>query len=126
MSHAHVSVFHGPRESFNPGLVIHSTASGWDVVDEMGHVSPEDTVHGTFPTEAEACRAALRVLRARLSEPVIPCWGAGAPNKALAELGYDRGQLRWRWWPPRLVRVGESVVGIDGRPATRICPAISS
>ena len=112
-------MFHGPKAEFSSGLVVHRSTNGWEVIDETGQLGPAGVMYGTFATEADACRAALRVLRARLSEPVVPCWGAGAPNEALAALGYDRGRLCWRWWPPAFIRVGESVVGVDGRPGSR-------
>lgn len=116
--HRHVSVFHGTNARFSPGLVLLLMADAtWEVCDEAGEIGPEGTVYGTWPSERVACQQALRLLRSRFGAETFPCWGAGAPNRALAELGYVRGRVRWRWWPPGLTRVGETSVGPDGAPA---------
>jgi hypothetical protein len=115
--HWHVSVFHGPDARYNPGLVLIPVADGWEILDETGQLGPPNVSLGLFPSELVACQEALRLLRARFGEETFPCWGAGAPNRVLAELGYSRGQLRWRWWPPGFMRFGETPVGVDGKPA---------
>jgi hypothetical protein len=115
--HKHVSVFYGRAASYSPGLVLIPVSGGkWEILDEAGTIGEVDAVFGTWPTERVACREALKVLRARFGEGTIPVWGAGAPNDALVELGYERGRVRWQWWPPRLVRDGQSAVGKDGMP----------
>jgi hypothetical protein len=118
-THFHVSVFHGPREEFAPGLELHATQAGWEVRDELGQIGARGASYGTFATDAEACREALRLLRARHGAPVRPVWDAGAPNEALAELGYSRGRAKWRWWPPGFVLLGASQVGPNGAPQPR-------
>jgi hypothetical protein len=115
--HYHVSVFHGADERYASGLVLHAAPGGWEIRDEVGDIGARDASYGVFPSEAAACREALRLLRARYGDPTRPCWGAGAPNRALFDLGYSRGRLRWRWWPPGLEFAGASCVGVDGDPA---------
>jgi hypothetical protein len=117
--HWHVAVFHGPDEQYASGLVIHATEGGWALRDELGQIGAPDTAYGNFPSVAEACREALRLLRARYGSPIRPVWGAGAPNQALAELGYSRGRARWRWWPPGLELVGANRIGLTGGPEPR-------
>ena len=117
-AHRHVSVFHGVEARFSPGLVLLLMADAtWQVSDETGQIGPAGTVYGTWPSERAACQQALRLLRARFGAETLPVWGAGAPNGALAELGYMRGRVQWRWWPPGLTRTGETSVGPDGTPA---------
>ena len=117
-AHRHVSVFHGVDARFSPGLVLLLMADAtWQVCDETGQIGPAGAVYGTWPSERAACQHALRLLRSRFGATTVPCWGAGAPNGALAELGYPRGRVRWRWWPPGFTRVGEKFVGPDGAPA---------
>jgi hypothetical protein len=119
MEHSHVAVFHGPGERYEPGLVVHRVSTGWEVVDETGRVGPPRTSYGTFPSQSAACREALRLLRARFGESTFPCWNSGA-DAALSDLGYQRGRLGWRWWPPKFVRVGGTSVGVDGRPVRHV------
>jgi hypothetical protein len=116
--HSHVAVFYGPRGRYSPGLVLLQVSGGaWQVSDETGQVGPPETVYGTWPSETDAYREALRLLRSRFGEGTVPCWVAGGSNRALVELGYTRGRVGWRWWPPGLTRRGESQVGPDGMPA---------
>ena len=117
-AHRHVSVFYGVEARFSPGLVLLLMADAtWQVSDETGQIGPAGTVYGTWPSERAACQQALRLLRARFGAETLPVWGAGAPNGAFAELGYTRGRVRWRWWPPGFTRTGETPVGPDGTPA---------
>lgn len=117
LHHSHVAVFYGPRGTYFPGLVLVPLGPDvWEVYDESGQISAPGTVYGTWPSERDACREALRLIQAKLGDDTFPCWGAGAPNRALAELGYARGRLHWRWWPPGLTRTGELPVGPDGMP----------
>jgi hypothetical protein len=117
VSHSHVSVFHGPSARFCPGLVVVAlTPEAWEVRDQTGQIGAPGTAYGTWASEREACREALRLLRAKLGAPTFPCWGAGAPNRALTDLGYTRGRLQWRWWPPGLTRTDELPVGPNGMP----------
>jgi hypothetical protein len=121
--HAHVSVFHGPDARYSPGLVLLPTGDAWEIRDETGELGAPDFTYGTWPSERDACREALRLLRSRFGEETLPVWGAGAPNDVLAELGYTRGRVRWRWWPAGLARVGELRVGLDGLPTGPTTPA---
>ena len=124
MHHSHVAVFHGPQATFCPGLVLLPLArDAWQVTDETGQIGAPQTIYGIWPSEREACREALRLLRAKLGSDTVPCWGAGAPNRALTELGYARGRLQWRWWPLGLTRSGELRVGPDGLPVKSKAPA---
>lgn len=117
--HKHVSVFQGPDKRYIPGLVLIPCSGGsWEVLDETGQIGQADAVYGTWPSERVACREALRLLRAHFGRGIIPVWGAGSPNEVLIDLGYKRGRVRWRWWPPGLIVVGgESPIGTDGMPA---------
>ena len=121
--HWHVAVFHGRNDQYAPGLVLHAARGGWEVHDELGQLGTADATYGVFPSMAEACREALRLLRTRYGAPTRPCWGAGAPNRALRELGYSRGRAQWRWWPPRLEVTGASRVGPNGSPEPADAPA---
>lgn len=121
--HSHVAVFHGPNARYCPGLVLLPAGDAWEIHDETGQIGAPDATYGTWPSERAACREALRLLRSHLGADIVPCWGAGAPNRALAELGYMRGRVRWRWWPPGLTRTGESQVGPDGMPTQSDAPA---
>ena len=121
--HSHVSVFHGRDARYSPGLVLLPAGDAWEIHDETGQLGAPGSTYGTWPSERDACREALRLLRSRFGEATLPCWGAGAPNGVLAELGYTRGRVRWRWWPPGLARVGELPVGPDGTPAKISAPA---
>ena len=121
--HEHVAVFYGPRRRYCPGLLLFPVAGGgWEVHDETGQVGPSDSVYGTWPSQLAAYREALRLLRSRFGEGTVPCWVAGGHNRALTELGYTRGRLGWRWWPPGLIRHGESHVGPDGMPVRSGAP----
>jgi hypothetical protein len=122
--HEHVAVFYGLHGRFSPGLVLLPVAGGgWEIHDETGQVGPSGTVYGTWPSKPAAYREALRLLRSRFGERTVPCWVAGGANRALIALGYRRGRLGWRWWPPRLIRRGESHVGPDGMPGQPGAPA---
>ena len=122
--HRHVSVFHGPRQRYNPGLVLIPYSGGdWEILDETGQIGQADAVYGTFASERAAFQEALRLLRVQFGEGTVPVWEAGGRNQVLVELGYTRGRLRWRWWPPGLYREGESSVGTDGAAAKPNAPA---
>lgn len=122
--HRHVSVFHGPDARYNPGLVLIPISGGdWEILDETGQIGQADAVYGTFASERAACQEALRLLRVHFREGTVPVWEAGGPNPVLVELGYTRGRLRWRWWPPGLYREGESSVGTDGMATKLDAPA---
>jgi hypothetical protein len=114
--HWHVSVFAGVEQRFVPGPVIHTTAGGWRIDDPDGEVAPDQAVGDPHRSMSDACQEALRLLRSKLGPPLWPCWGAGAPEGALRELGYERGVVRWQWWPPGYSLVGASQVGPDGAP----------
>ena len=117
IGHLHVAVFYGPRRSFCPGLVVFPSAPGlWEVSDQTGQIGAPGTAYGTWPSEREACREALRLLREKFGEGTLPCWGDAALNRALTELGCMRGRVRWRWWPPGLTVTGAVPVGPDGTP----------
>jgi hypothetical protein len=116
VGHWHLSVFHGPNERYASGLVLHSAQGGWELRDEVGEVGPADTSYGVFPSPAAACREGLRLLRERFGAPMWPCWDSGPLGRGLRELGYSRGRVRWRWWPPGLQVVGGSLVSPTGDP----------
>ena len=97
--HSHVSVFYGPDARYSPDLVLLPTDDAWEIRDETGELGAPDSSYGTWPSERDTCREALRLLRSRFGEETLPVWGAGAPNDVLTELGYTRGRVRWRWWP---------------------------
>jgi len=111
-----VAVFHGRAKHNAPGVVLHAAHGGWEVRDELGQLGAHDATYGVFPSVTDACREALRRLRARYGAPTWPCWGAAAPNDALRELGYARDRTRWRWWPPGIELTGASCVGPSGTP----------
>jgi hypothetical protein len=119
-----VSVFAGLEERFVSGLVVVQVAEGWSVEDPLGELGEPGRNYGRFASEEDACREALRRLREHLGPPLRVCWGAGSPNEALRRLGFQRGSIRWRWWPPGYGLSGASEIGPDGGPvrarATRI------
>jgi hypothetical protein len=122
--HWHVAVFHGPHERY-ADLVLHPRDGKVEVLDEAGTLGEAGVVLAVFDSERTACQEALRLLRARFGEQTRPCWGGRGFNDVLTELGYRRGRVSWRWWPPGLVSVGASLVGPDGR-ARDVTPPHSS
>jgi hypothetical protein len=71
--HWHVAVFHGRRNQYAPGLVLHAVQGVYEIRDELGQLGTPDATYGTFPSMADACREALRLLRARYGAPTWPC-----------------------------------------------------
>jgi hypothetical protein len=120
--HWQVAVSHGPDKRHTFRLGLHAAPGGWEVRDELGEIGAPGVTYGVFPSLAEACREALRLLRARYGAPMWPSWGDTTTHGSLEVLGYSMGQPQWRWWPPGFELVGRSRVGPTGEPEPADAP----
>jgi hypothetical protein len=118
----HVTVSHGPDKRHTSRLVLHPVPGGCEVRDELGEIGPPGATYGVFPSVADACREALRLLRARYGAPMWPSWGDTSAQGSLEVLGYSFGRPRWRWWPPGFELVGRNRVGPTGEPEPADAP----
>lgn len=118
VDHYHLAVFHGPDDTYDGGVEIQRRSGQWVIVDTWALLGAEDLVHGCFDDLAAAVRSGLALLHQHFGDPVRPCWGAGAPNGALSQLGYSRPRLRWSWWPPRFRVIADvnCCIGSAGAP----------
>jgi len=118
----HVAVSHGPDKRHTFKLALHPAPGGCEVRDELGEIGAPGATYGVFPSVADACREALRLLRARYGAPMWPSWGDTSAQGSLEVLGYSFGRPRWRWWPPGFELVGRSRVGPTGEPEPADAP----
>jgi hypothetical protein len=117
-----VAVSHGPDKRHTSRLALYPVPGGCEVRDDRGELGAPGATYGVFPSVADACREALRLLRARYGAPMWPSWGDTSAQGSLEGLGYSFGRPRWRWWPPGFELVAASRVGPTGEPELADAP----